>query len=337
MNLETGGLVGHYTVLNKLGHGGMSEVYRAKDNETEREVVLKFPHEDMMGDPATYERFRREVQIGTLLTHPNIQKLYELAGEKYTPYLVLEYVKGHTLRDVLSKSKEAPLPVEKAVSLGIQIARALGYAHANHVFHRDLKPENIIVTDEGQAKVMDFGIAFVEGARRVTWGRFSSQVGTPDYMAPEQIKGNRGDLRTDIYALGIILYELLAGRPPYQGDNALAIMNQHVTANPPPLHKFNKHISPALEEITMKAIRRNPQDRWPTMEALVEALEQPEKVNIEALKAERLTQESKLQRATVPASENNPLGLPIWQVALLLAVIFLAIIAFGVVAQLLHH
>lgn len=335
MNLKVGNSVDHFTLLNKLGHGGMSEVYQAYDNNNQREVVLKFPHEDMMGDPSTYERFRREVQIGTILTHPNIQKLYELAGEKFNPYLVLEYVDGCTLREYLSKNK--PLPVEKAISLGVQIASALGYAHANHIYHRDLKPENVIITATDQAKVMDFGIAFVEGARRITWGRLSSQIGTPDYMSPEQIKGNRGDVRTDIYALGIMVYEFLAGRPPYRGDNALSIMSQHVTANPPSLHQFNKHVPEALEEVIMKAIRREPADRWPTMEAFAEAFQNYESVDVEQLRSERLAQEKKVERQNGSAAVDNAFGMPIWQVALLVIAIMLVIIAFGVVAQLLHH
>jgi len=335
MNLQVGTHIDHYTLLNRLGHGGMSDVFLAHDDQNQREVVLKFPHEDMMGDPATYERFQREVKIGTLLSHSNIQKLYKLAGERLSPYLVLEYVDGVTLREYMDS--HAPLPIEKAVSLGMQIADALSYAHANHVFHRDLKPENIIVTPHGQAKVMDFGIAFVEGARRVTWGRLSSQVGTPDYMAPEQIKGKRGDERTDIYALGIMVYELLAGRPPFQGDNALAIMNQHVTTNPPPLHHFNKHFPPALEEVVMKAIRRDPALRWATMEMFAQALQQPEMQATLALKAEREANEAKPRRHAIEATPENPFGLPLWQITLIVIAIMLAIIAFGVLAQLLHH
>lgn len=336
MNLQTGERIGNYTLLNRLGHGGMSDVFRARDEQNQRDVVLKFPHDDMMGDPATYERFRREVKIGTMLHHDNIQKLYEMAGEKLSPFLVLEYVDGCTLREYLDKHHK-DLTDEQAVSFGAQIANALAYAHSQHVVHRDMKPENVIITPQGQAKVMDFGIAFVEGARRVTWGRLSSQVGTPDYMAPEQIKGNRGDERTDIYALGIMVYEMLAGRPPYQGDNALSIMNQHVTANPPPLHRFNKHVSPALEEVVMKAIRRDTAQRWPSMEAFSEALRHPETVDVEALRTEREANEARPTRPIVEANTANPLGLPAWQVALIIILIFAAIIAFGVVAQLLHH
>src|SRR5689334_16779447 len=152
MTLQPGERVGAYTIVHKLGHGGMSEVYLASDEQHRREVVLKFPHEDMAGDPATYERFRREIQIGERLTHQNIQKLYELAGNHLDPYLVLEYVDGVTLREVLRRERR--LPPERAIAIGVQIAQALTYAHEHHIFHRDLKPENVIVTPEWCAKVM---------------------------------------------------------------------------------------------------------------------------------------------------------------------------------------
>ena len=330
MILQPGERIDHYTIVQKLGHGGMSEVYLANDAVGQREVVLKFPHEDMAGDPATYERFRREIKIGELLTHPNIQKLYDLAGDQLDPDLVLEYVDGVTLREILRKERR--LPVETAVGLGVQIAQALAYAHAHHVFHRDLKPENIIVSRAGCAKVMDFGIAFVEGARRVTWGQMSGQVGTPDYMAPEQIKGHRGDQRTDIYALGMIVYECLAGRLPYRGDNALVVMNQHVTVSPPPLHRFVHDLPAALEETVMKAIRRSASARWPSMEAFAAALQQPEAVDAAALRAEREQQESSAGNGEI----NHQFGLPTWQVALIVVAVIVGLITFGALIQVLH-
>lgn len=344
-NLEPGQSVDHYTVESVLGHGGMSDVYRARDAANDREVTLKFPHQDMMGDPATYERFTREVKIGKLLDHPNIQKLYEMAGESFAPYLVLEYVPGRPLREILSRTKressEQRLPLDTAISIGIQIGKALEYAHSKQVFHRDLKPENIIVTPEGAAKVMDFGIAFMQGARRITWGPLSAQIGTPDYMAPEQIKGIRGDQRTDIYALGMILYECVTGRLPYDGDNALSVMSQHVNVSPPPLHRFHPEVPPALEEIILKAIRRNPVSRWPSMQALVDALENPEQVDVEALKAEREAEETADSSAADAGSTRsffeNEFGRPLWQVALLVIGSLVALVLLVVVAQLLHH
>ena len=289
MQFEPGQQLGRYAILRALGHGGMSNVYLAHDAQEDREVVLKFPHDEILGDVATHERFTREVKIGHLLNHPNIQRLHELATLNHSEFLVLEYVPGDTLRHALDArgQQRDPADFAQTTDLGLQMAGALAYAHENQVAHRDLKPENVIVTPEGQAKVMDFGIAFMQGARRVTWGPLSSQVGTPDYMAPEQIQGGRGDSRTDIYALGMILYEFLAGRLPYRGDNALAVMNQHVNAKAPPIHQFRKDVPPALEETVMKAIRRKPSDRWPTMEALIAALRDPAAVDADALRAER--------------------------------------------------
>lgn len=334
MSLQPGEQIDQYTVLQKLGQGGMSEVYRARDERNRRDVTLKFPHEDMIGDPATYERFQREVKIGTRLSHPNIQKLYGMGDGDRPPYLVFEYVDGRTLRELLRR--EAPLPVERAVSLGMQIARAIAYAHEHGVFHRDLKPENIIVTPAGEAKVMDFGIAFVEGARRITWGRLSAQVGTPDYMAPEQIKGGRGDHRTDIYALGTMIYEFLAGRPPYEGDNNLAVMSQHVMMSPPPIHTFRKNVPPALEETIMKAIRRDPAARWPSMQAFADALEHPERVDAAALKTEREREENTLSRSGLSVRVHEELGLPLWQVTLIICAVLVALAAVGILAQVLH-
>jgi len=332
MNLQSGDRVGQYVVIHKLGQGGMSSVYRARDDEHSREVVLKFPHEDMVGDPSTYERFRREIQIGQMLTHSHIQKLYALSGDHTSPYLVLEYVNGITLRELLHREKR--LSVEKAVNLAVQIAHALDYAHTHHVYHRDLKPENVIVTPEGTAKVMDFGIALVAGARRVTWGRLSAQVGTPDYMAPEQIKGNRGNACTDIYALGMILYECLAGQLPYQGDNALAIMSQHVTVSPRPLGHFLHHVNPVLEEVVMKAIRRNPDARWQSMKIFIDALEHPEQIDAVALRVEREQQETKSEGGADIG--NSQFGIPLWQVVIICVSVILGLVALVVITQSIH-
>jgi serine/threonine-protein kinase len=329
MHLHSGEQIDQFTILNKLGQGGMSDVYRARDAQDGREVVLKFPHEEMTGDPASYERLRREIQIGQILSHPHIQKLYSLADGGEKTYLVLEYVEGMTLRDALGRA--APLAPARAVALITQLADALIYAHAKGVFHRDLKPENVIVRPDDCAKVMDFGIAFVEGARRVTWGRLSGEVGTPDYMAPEQIKGSRGDQRTDIYALGMMLYECLAGRLPYDGDNALAIMNQHVTQSPPPLDEFVRGLPLALEEAVMKAIRRDPAGRWPTMAAFAEALRNPEQVDALALRAERLEQETASRGGGA-----SQFGLPAWQVALIIVAVLVGLVILGTLVQILH-
>ena len=338
VNLKADDKIEDYTVIAKLGEGGMSNVYRARDDVHDRDVTLKFPHDDMLGDPASYERFTREVKIGKTLDHPNIQKLYDLRGEKFQPFMVLEYLPGCTLRNFLREEHKKGWnhheAIERAISFGKQIGGAISYAHEHKVFHRDLKPENIIVTSDGTAKVMDFGIAFIEGARRITWGSLSHQVGTPDYMAPEQIKGNRGDSRTDIYAVGMILYELVCGRLPYKGDNSLAVMSQHVTMPAPRLHNFCHEVPPALEETIMKAIRRNPAHRWPSMHALVFALEQPETVDAAALRAERDAQEVE---SSGRLNAHTSAGVPVWQVALWVIGIFGAMIAIALLSVVLQH
>jgi serine/threonine-protein kinase len=289
MQFEDGQKLGRYTIEHPLGHGGMSNVYLAHDDQEDRKVVLKFPHEEMLGDIASYERFTREVKIGKLLKHSNIQSLYELARVNNSEFLVLEYVDGITMREYLRlrDTNKTANDFKDAVDIGLQMAKALSYAHENRVAHRDLKPENVIITPDGQAKVMDFGIATIQGARRVTWGPMTAQVGTPDYMSPEQIQGGRGDSRTDVYALGMILYELIAHHLPYDGDNALAVMNQHVTMKAPPLHFYREDVPAPLEEIIMKAIRRNPQDRWQSMKELIDALENWDSVDVSALRADR--------------------------------------------------
>jgi serine/threonine-protein kinase len=274
MELEPEQKVGKYKIKNRLGQGGMSNVYLAEDTSDNSEVVLKFPHQDALGDIATHTRLEREVKIGQTLKHDHIQYVKALEFHNNAEFMVLEYVPGKSLRGLLKDRGKHDVDddVAFAVDLGKQIGSALAYAHTHNIAHRDIKPENIIVTPDNVAKVMDFGIALMKGARRVTWGPLSNQVGTPDYMAPEQIEGGRGDARTDIYALGMILYEIVARRLPYDGDNALAVMNQHVNVKPEPIHHFRKNVPSAIDEIIMKAIRIKPDNRWQTMDEFVKAL-----------------------------------------------------------------
>lgn len=337
MKLQDGEVIDHYRILNRLGAGGMSDVFRATDNNQGREVTLKFPHDEILGDPATFERFQREVKIGQKLDHPHIQKLYNMEGTPLAPYMVLEYVPGTTLRawlrEHLLPHHDAEMGISAAQGLGAQVADALTYAHARGVIHRDMKPENVLVTPDGVAKVMDFGIAFIEGARRITWGSFSSQVGTPDYMAPEQIKGQRGDHRTDVYAVGIMIYEMVAGRTPYDGDNALVIMSQHVTDPPRPPSEFCPDVPPAWDELILKAVRRNAANRWETMAEFLAAIQAPESVDYKALRAERLEQEGEpAGAASVPGLGVTPLKL-----GLIIGGCFLGLIGIGLLAQLMHH
>jgi serine/threonine-protein kinase len=257
--LETGAKLDQFTIVKAIGHGAFSDVFLAED-PSGRRVVLKCPHESIMGDVATFDRFRRELEISRHLQHPGIQRPIEFTSDRSRPYMIMEYIDGETLRAMLGREKK--LSVEQAVDFGRQLASAMAYAHSQGVVHRDLKPENVLVTSDGKLVVTDFGVAFMAGARRLTWRWFSTALGTPDYMSPEQIQGKRGDARTDVYAIGVMLYEMLAGRVPWEGDNALSVMSQHINAPVPPLHELNSAVPPPIDGIVRKSLRKNPDERY---------------------------------------------------------------------------
>jgi serine/threonine-protein kinase len=226
-------------------------------------------------DVAFYERFRREEQIGLKLEHPNIVRV--LAPEKKSRvYLVMEYAEGKSLRAVMNERKR--LPTEQALDIARQIARALVYLHSKGVVHRDLKPENVMLTPTGEVKLLDFGIAMDEAARRLTWFGLSPPVGTPDYMAPEQVRGKRGDARTDVYALGTLLYEMLTGDLPFAAGNSHALMRAKVDRDPRAPSEVAPDLDPKLEEITMRAIQRQPKERYRSAQEMLSDLENPAQV-----------------------------------------------------------
>jgi serine/threonine-protein kinase len=245
------------------------------------EVVLKIPNRMMIGDPAQYERFQRELEIMRTLTHPAIQKGLGSGQYNRTPYLVTEWVNGQSMRDLITA--QAPFSPEAAISLIRKVAEGVAYCHDHEVVHRDLKPENILITAEGQPVILDFGLALTKDGRRVTYANLSATAGTPDYMAPEQIEGQRGDKRTDLYAVGTMLYELLAGKTPFTGDNPMAIMAQHLRGALPRLDRENSNVSPQLAAVVARTLQRSPADRYPDMHAFVEALDHPETVDITIL------------------------------------------------------
>src|SRR3984893_9976588 len=281
MPFEAGQTVnGKYEILETLGHGGMNDAFKARDRETGRLVVLKVPFASLIGDPSTFSRYQRELEIGKRLHHPNIQQLVEdgrLDGG-IAPYLVLEFVDGTLLREYLRE--HAPLSVDEAVNMTAQLAGALQYCHEAGVVHRDLKPENVLIEQDGTVKLVDFGIALLKGARRLTFRRLSTGFGTPDYMAPEQVQGDRGDARTDIYATGVMLYEMLIGQVPYQGDSPLAVMSQRVTTDAPLVRQKRPDLPPQLEAIVWRALRREPAERYASMAELRHDLEHLDEVVI---------------------------------------------------------
>ena len=268
--LAAGSDLDGFTIVEAIGHGAFSDVYLATD-PAGRRVVMKCPHDAILADVNSFDRFRREMQIAKTLEHPGIQRSLDVGADRSRPYLVLEYIEGETLRAVLSR--EGQLPVDRSIDLARQLAAAMAYAHSRSVYHRDLKPENLLVTPDDRLVVTDFGIALMAGARRLTYRWFTSAVGTPDYMAPEQVQGKRGDARTDIYAIGVILYEMLAGRVPWEGDNPLSVMSQHLSAAVPPLHTINPAVPAPIEGIVRKCLRKDADERYRDAGALLRDLE----------------------------------------------------------------
>lgn len=268
--LKAGDNVREYKIVEPMGQGGFSQTFKAAGPDGKL-VILKFPDANLIGDMATYERFRREFAAGQKLDHPAIPRAFALEESPDGMFLVQEFVEGKSLRACIDD--RAPLPLDMALSIARQLAGALDYLHSSGVYHRDLKPENVIVGPDGRVHIIDFGSALLEGSRRVTWRFGSDALGTPDYMSPEQIQGKRGDARTDVYALGIIMYEMLTGTVPFRGDNPLAVMNQHLTATPEAPHKLQPSIPPGLEAVVLKAIRRSPDERYLSAGALLHDLE----------------------------------------------------------------
>jgi serine/threonine protein kinase len=319
----SGERIDHYEIIRLLGHGGMNHVYLAQDILNSQKVVLKFPNDELFGDVAVFERYKREAEIGSRLNHPHIQHLLNIDEKRCDHYLVIEYIQGRTLRTVLEEHTPNLLPPEEATRIIIQVCDALAYAHEHGVFHRDIKPENIMILDSGDIKIIDFGIALLEGARRVTWRGLSGTVGTPDYMAPEQLRGERGTASSDIYAIGAMFYEMLCGRPPFVGENVFAIMNQHVSQDPPSILQFNPNISPALATVVMRAIRRDPEKRYHSMRGMLHDLHYLDEVIPVPYTPETSSFGKRYQRAIV--------------LTLVIIAICLTIIAFGILAQFGHH
>ena len=315
--------IDHYEILRMLGQGGMNSVYLAEDILNRQKVVLKFPNADLIGNIGVYERYKREAEIGSRLNHPHIQHLLHTDEDRSEHYLVMEYIQGRTLREVLEKAASDLLPTDEALRITIQICDALAYCHEHGVFHRDIKPENIMLLDDGNIKIIDFGVALLEGARRVTWRGLSGTVGTPDYMSPEQLRGERGTASSDIYSVGAMLYELLTGHVPFEGENVFAVMNQHMTQDPPSILQFNPNISPALATVVMRAIRRDAEKRYPSMKDMLYDLLHLDEVTPVLYTPETSSFGKRYQRAIV--------------LMLVIIAICLSIIAFGILAQLAHH
>jgi serine/threonine-protein kinase len=263
--------VDRYRIEELLGAGAYAETYKATDTTTGSTVVLKLPDPNLFADPSTFNRYQREAVVARKLNHPGVQRAVDAGNNRTEPYLVLDYIDGESLRTRLRRDR--PLPVAQAVTWGRQLADSLAYLHDLGIVHRDLKPENVLVTQDDRLVITDFGTARLEGARRLTWKHLSGTLGTPDYMSPEQVQGDRGDARSDVYAWGVMMYEMLTGRTPFRGDNTLAVMAGHLNNNPKPIRKLRHEVTPGLEAVVMHAMRRYPEHRYPSVAALREDLD----------------------------------------------------------------
>jgi len=268
-----------FEITELINRSGMGCIFKANDIKTGLTVAIKAPLMQFESDPASFARFQRESEIGESLNHPYILKFFAVPPEeKSRPYIVMEYLQGQTLAALLREVH--PLPEPDAAKIASRVCEALDVMHFHKIVHRDLKPQNIMVCNDASIRIMDFGIAKSLKARRITFVGFSPSMGTPDYMAPEQVKGKRGDERTDIYALGAILYEMCTGQTPYEGESPYAVMNARLTGDPVAPRKINPKITPAIEEIILHALERDPSNRYQTAAAMKAELDDYEKVEL---------------------------------------------------------
>ena len=317
--LQIGDQFDRFQISEHLAHGGMSDIYRAYDLMNRREVALKIPDQMLIGDPAQFERFQREMDVMNTLRHPAILRGLGSGQYNRTPYLAMDFVAGQSLREVINAA--APLPPDQAIDLIRKIADGIAYCHDNGVVHRDLKPENILITAEGQPMIMDFGLALTKGAHRVTYANLSATAGTPDYMAPEQIEGQRGDPRTDLYAIGTLFYELLAGQVPFTADNNFAVMQLHLNGVPPRLDKVQPAVSPQLAAIVAKCLQRDPNDRYADLHAFVAALDHPEAADLALLDRAPVTTVADIPWYRSPAVKAIAIAIAIMIVIIALAML----------------
>ncbi len=267
----------HYRIEKLISRSGMASIFRATDLRNGREVAIKIPHPEMESDPLLFDRFRREEEIGKNMDHPGVMKVFA-DDNRSQVYMVMEWVNGRLLRQILNEQNN--LDPERAVKITKRILDALQYIHDRDIVHRDLKPENVMVDEQDNIKLIDFGIASNLRGRRLTFAKLSQTMGTPDYISPEQVKGKRGDARSDLYAVGVMLYEMLTGKVPFTGPNPFVIMNDRLLNNPVPPREVDPKISPQLQEIIYRAMERDPKNRYGRASEFIRDLEHQDQVGI---------------------------------------------------------
>jgi serine/threonine protein kinase/Flp pilus assembly protein TadD len=288
-----GKTISHYKILEKLGEGGMGVVYKAQDTKLDRIVALKFLPQHLTSDPVEKERFVHEAKAASALNHPNITTIYEIDEFEGQMFIAMEYCDGETLKRIIEKEA---LSVKKVLDIGIQICEGLTIAHEKGIVHRDIKSDNIMLTPRGQVKIMDFGLAKLKGATKLTKTR--STLGTAPYMSPEQAQGEEVDQRSDIFSFGVVLYELLTGKLPFEGEHQAAIIYSIINEEPQPVARFNNQVSAKLEDIVFKALAKDKDERYQHIDDLLADLKR-EKKSLEYVKTAVVTKPAESPRPAI--------------------------------------
>jgi predicted Ser/Thr protein kinase len=277
--MMTGRQIAHYLVGEKLGEGGMGVVYKGTDTRLRRPVALKFLTRALPSDTDERKRFLREARAASAVNHPNVCIIYAIEEVEGEEFIVMEFVEGVTLRKWANRIRESQrsklIPVESALAVLMQVAEGLQAAHRKDIIHRDIKPENVMITAEGRSKIMDFGLAKLAGESRLT--RTGATVGTVAYMSPEQVQGKDIDAQTDIYSLGVMFYELLAGRTPFQAEHVMGMMYAIVNTEPEPIQQARPGLDPAIAAIVMKCLAKDKKQRYATMSEVIRSISAVEK------------------------------------------------------------
>jgi beta-lactam-binding protein with PASTA domain/tRNA A-37 threonylcarbamoyl transferase component Bud32 len=281
-----------YEIIAKLGSGGMSHVYQARCTILNRIVTVKTLRRELAEDKEFVRRFQVEAQAVASLSHPNIVSIYDVGEENGVPYLVMEYVEGLNLKEIINK--DGPLSPAETINLGVQVCAALAHAHEKGIIHRDIKSQNILVTPGGRVKVTDFGLARVLSIPSATVTRSGTVMGSVHYFSPEQARGEETGPRSDLYSLGVVLYEAVSGRLPFQADNPVTVALKHLRDAPAPLNRDNPAVPQRLEEIIFKALAKDPEQRWQTAREMQQALSESSLLAANGASEDEMTRELQL-------------------------------------------
>ncbi len=316
--------LGKYIILEEIGRGGMAAVYKARDVELNRIVAIKVLSPYLVGEPRLVQRFMGEARLAANLDHPNIVTIYDIGGEGGYYYFVMKYLEGRSLKEILSQ--RGPLPPEEALAIARQLGAALDYAHRQNLIHRDVKPGNVIIGHDGQVTLTDFGLAKVAENLKLTAS--GEAIGTLEYMAPEQARGDAVEA-SDIYSLGVMVYEMLTGRLPFQGTNQATLLYQHLHDPPPPLRQWNPNIPAEVEQVVLKAMAKDPAERYQRAGEMIQELEQAARKGLFLIPSRRQAERAREEHApaaadeAVPAPARRPARQTVLPAALLLPLPFL--------------